>query len=57
LPVLLAAWRVLGQPAFPGGDAAGLDEFWQWAAAHWDVTRIPQGLTVPAARADEIERD
>jgi len=40
--ILLAAWTFLGQEA-PGKDRpAGPDEFWSWAAARWDLRRVPR---------------
>lgn len=36
---LVAAWRFLRQ-VLPGEPFANVEEFWQWAAAHWDARRI-----------------
>ena len=36
---LLAAWRFLGQE-IPPDSPANVDEFWKWAAARWNPSRI-----------------
>ena len=42
LPVLLAAWRFLGQPPPEGSAApASVAEFWSWAIAAWNPARLP----------------
>ena len=51
VPVLLAAWRFLGQ-AEPEPTPASVDEFWSWAIARWDIGRIdPRPRPAAAARA------
>lgn len=40
LVTLRAAWRHLGQADVPNG-IRDTDAFWHWAAAHWDIQRIP----------------
>jgi len=45
LPALLAAWRFLGQ-ALPEDQPESLGEFWPWATASWDISRVPADLSV-----------
>jgi glutamyl-Q tRNA(Asp) synthetase len=47
LPVLLAAWRFLDQPAAerPPADVAA---FWRHALAHWNAARLPPVAMLPA---------
>ena len=40
MPALLQAWRYLGQP-LPEETPDKVTDFWQWAAAAWDINRIP----------------
>ena len=49
LPALAAAWRLLGQrlPDATGAPAC-LADFWSWAIATWDPTRLPHAAVVPA---------
>ncbi len=45
VPQLLAVLSMLGLPA-PGALArAPLPEIWNWAIAHWDVGKVPKGLS------------
>jgi glutamyl-Q tRNA(Asp) synthetase len=45
VPQLLAVLSMLGLPA-PGVLArAPLPEIWNWAIAHWDIEKVPKGLT------------
>ncbi len=46
LPALLAALHFLHQP-LPEQQPAGLDEFWRWAVANWDIKRVPRQQTQP----------
>jgi glutamyl-Q tRNA(Asp) synthetase len=36
----------LGQRPVDAPDSASLDEFWQWAIASWDPTRVPPGKLI-----------
>jgi glutamyl-Q tRNA(Asp) synthetase len=49
LPALVQAMRFLGQapPAYLA--RVQLAEFWAWALAHWDATRIPRQRRLPAS--------
>ncbi len=40
LPALLDAYLFLGQ-SLPEEQPSGVDEFWQWATAHWNADRVP----------------
>jgi glutamyl-Q tRNA(Asp) synthetase len=40
LPALRAAWRFLGQAA-PRDPPSSVREFWSWAIANWQPTRLP----------------
>jgi glutamyl-Q tRNA(Asp) synthetase len=44
LPALVAAWRFLGQPAFPER-VGSVREFWSWASANWRASAIPSTPT------------
>ena len=47
VPVLLAAWRFLGQ-AEPEAMPASAHEFWSWAISRWDIGRIdPRPRSAP----------
>jgi len=53
---LARAWRLLDQR--PCAERfAHPREFWNWAIAHWDATRIPPVLTLPPVHASEQEGD
>jgi glutamyl-Q tRNA(Asp) synthetase len=54
LPVLLAAWRFLGQP-LPEGSAApaSVAEFWAWAIAAWNPAQLPPTAMLAAPRRFE----
>ena len=45
LAALVNALAYLGQP-LPSDAFTGLDEFWQWAAAHWDRSVIPRQIKI-----------
>ena len=47
LPVLVAAWRFLEQPAIA---PATLAEFWSLASAAWSPARLPPAAMLPAPR-------
>lgn len=42
LPALRRAWRLLGQSPMPEAPGS-VAEFWQWAAMHWYIERVPRG--------------
>ena len=50
LPVLLEAWRFLGQPPF-AESPADVAEFWKYAKASWRATRLPPVPMLPAQAA------
>ena len=47
LPTLLAAWQFLDQPP-PQELPSSVAEFWTWALASWQVTRLPPVPMLPA---------
>lgn len=47
-PALWQALRFLGQEPPEALRAAGLEELWTWAHAHWEVGRIPAEYGLPA---------
>lgn len=49
LPVLLAAWRFLGQDAPADAGFDRVEDFWTWAAAHWSLGRVPRARTLAVA--------
>jgi len=53
-PILLAAWRFLGQP-MPAGDGApaSVAEFWSWAITAWNPAQLPPTAMLPAPRRFE----
>ncbi len=52
LPALIAAYRYLDQPMLSGSAApATTAEFWQWAIAAWNATRLPPVAMLPAPPA------
>ena len=53
-PILLAAWRLLGQPLPAESDApASVAEFWSWAITAWNPAQLPPTAMLPAPRAFE----
>jgi glutamyl-Q tRNA(Asp) synthetase len=52
LPMLLAAWRFLGQEP-PPCTPANVAEFWRWAHAAWKVSRLPPVPMLPAPAGTE----
>ena len=42
LPALTRAWHLLGQAPMPEAPGS-VAEFWQWAAIHWRIERVPRG--------------
>jgi glutamyl-Q tRNA(Asp) synthetase len=42
LPSLLRVMRFLGQEVSPELADGGIEDFWRWAVAHWDVGRMPR---------------
>jgi glutamyl-Q tRNA(Asp) synthetase len=56
LPVLLAAWRFLDQSAPPAA-LATVSEFWSFAFAHWNPSRLPPVAMLPAPRALESAQE
>jgi len=54
IATLCAVLRFLGQAVPVEVTTAGLDEWWPWAMAHWDTTRLPsrQEITVPYTGRD-----
>lgn len=50
IPALLCALRFLGQEPPAELAEASLPEFWRWAAAHWQLARVPRQRSLPAPR-------
>jgi glutamyl-Q tRNA(Asp) synthetase len=50
LPLLLAAWNFLAQPAAPA-PLASVAEFWRFALGAWTPARLPPVAMLPAPRA------
>jgi len=50
LPALEAAWRFLQQPA-PPQELSSVREFWTFAHAHWQPSRLPPVAMMPAPAA------
>jgi glutamyl-Q tRNA(Asp) synthetase len=48
-PSLIDALRFLGQQPPADLAAAGVDEIWRWALAHWQIGHVPRTRTRPAA--------
>lgn len=48
LPALVQALRFLGQAPPAHLARVQLAEFWAWALAHWDATRVPRQRRLPA---------
>ena len=46
LPALTRAWHLLGQAPMPDAPRS-VTEFWQWAAIHWRIERVPRGQIAP----------
>lgn len=42
VPLLCQVLRFLGQDVPPELAEGGLADFWRWAVAHWDVSRVPR---------------
>ncbi|HUW37121.1 MAG TPA: tRNA glutamyl-Q(34) synthetase GluQRS [Rhodocyclaceae bacterium] len=49
IPALLSVLRFLGQEPPAELAEASLPEFWHWAAAHWQLARVPRRHTLPAS--------
>ncbi|CAB1371030.1 tRNA glutamyl-Q(34) synthetase GluQRS [Denitratisoma oestradiolicum] len=57
VPALVAALNFLGQKPPTELARADLREVWQWALAHWDLTRVPRQRSLPAPdSAIQVER-
>lgn len=52
LPTLIQVLAFLGQRPPAELSDASLDEFWQWAIAHWSLDALPRRLGLPAPLAD-----
>lgn len=49
VPVLLAAWRFLGQRSPEGSETPdSIGEFWSWAIAQWNPAQLPPTAMLPA---------
>jgi glutamyl-Q tRNA(Asp) synthetase len=54
IPALMRAWRLLEQARWDER-LVQAREFWRWAIAHWDASRIPPVPTLPPVRAADPE--
>jgi glutamyl-Q tRNA(Asp) synthetase len=49
LPALMEVLRFLGQQPPPELANAGVDEFWHWAIANWQIERVPRARMLPVS--------